>query len=64
MDSWFDAIVIEIVADLVCAGLLLSVTETLTLKVPLAVGVPEMTPVVDPRVSPAGRLPELTTAHV
>jgi hypothetical protein len=29
------------------------------LKVPVAVGVPETRPVVAPRLSPAGRLPEV-----
>ncbi len=52
------ATVIEVVADLVCTGLLLSVTLTVKLEVTLAVGLPEMTPVVDDRLRPAGRLPE------
>jgi hypothetical protein len=30
------------------------------LDVPVAVGVPEIAPVVDDRVRPAGRLPEVT----
>ena len=47
-------------ADLVCAGLLLSVTETVKLEVPEAVGVPEMTPVEGASVTPAGRLPAVT----
>ena len=35
-----------------------SVTCTVKLAVPVAVGVPEMVPVVDASVSPAGKLPE------
>jgi hypothetical protein len=35
----------------------LSLTVAVKLDVPLAVGVPEMIPVVASRVSPAGRLP-------
>ena len=54
------AIEIEDEADWVCAGLLLSVTLTVKFEVPLLVGVPEITPVDDDRVRPAGRLPEAT----
>jgi hypothetical protein len=50
---------IAAVADLVCAGLLLSVTVTVKVEDPLAVGVPAIIPVDDARVTPAGRLPEL-----
>jgi hypothetical protein len=50
IDSW---------ADAVCAGEELSVTATVKLEVPLAVGVPEITPALD-RLSPVGRLPEAT----
>jgi hypothetical protein len=39
--------------------LLLSVTVVVKVEVPVAVGVPEMVPVVAARVRPAGRLPEL-----
>lgn len=46
------------VAVLVWAGEPASVTVTPILKLPLAVGVPETRP-VDPRVSPAGRAPEV-----
>jgi hypothetical protein len=46
---------IEVVASFVWAGLPLSLTATVKLNVPLAVGVPEMIPVVAARVSPAGR---------
>ncbi len=48
---------IVIPTDLVWEGLPLSVTVVVKLKVPLPVGVPEMTP-VDDRLRPAGRLPE------
>jgi hypothetical protein len=47
----------EIVADFDCAGLSASVTVTVKLDVPLAVGVPEIVPLAD-RLRPAGRLPE------
>jgi hypothetical protein len=46
-------------ADFVCTGALLSVTVTVKVDIPLAVGVPEIVPVADPSVSPAGRLPEV-----
>lgn len=51
--------VIEAVADLDWAGLLLSVTVAVKLEVPVVLGVPEIAPVVAARVSPAGRLPAL-----
>jgi hypothetical protein len=38
----------------------LSVTRTVKLDVPEAVGVPLMTPVDEPKLNPAGRLPETT----
>jgi hypothetical protein len=44
------------VAD--CADELESTTETPNEKLPLAVGVPEMTPVFAARLSPAGSCPE------
>lgn len=47
----------ENAADLVCAGFSPSATVAVKLVVPMAVGVPEMMPVVAPRLSPAGRLP-------
>lgn len=53
------ATVIDAVADLAWEGLLLSVTVVVKVEVPVAVGVPEMVPVVAARVKPAGRLPEL-----
>ena len=51
------ATVIEVAAVWVCAGLLLSVTLTVKVEVPLWVGVPEITP-VDDKLRPAGRVPE------
>ena len=53
-----EAMVMEVATDFVWIGLPLSLTDAVKLKVPPAVGVPEMTPVVGVRVSPAGRLPE------
>ena len=44
-------------ADAVCAGDALSFTATVNVEVPVAVGVPEITPALD-RLSPAGRLPD------
>jgi hypothetical protein len=41
----------------VCAVAAESLTITVTLKLPLEVDVPEMIPVVAPRLRPAGRLP-------
>jgi hypothetical protein len=46
------------VALAVCAGEPASLTVTPKVKLPLAVGVPEMRPVEGARLSPAGRLPE------
>ena len=37
-----------------------SVTFTVNVKVPGAVGVPEITPVAEVRVKPAGKLPDVT----
>jgi hypothetical protein len=53
------ATVIDVAIDCVCAGLPLSVTVAVKLDVPVAVGVPEITPVVAARVNPAGRAPEV-----
>ena len=50
---------IVMATDVVCSGLLLSLTVTVKLDVPLTVGVPEITPVVAACVSPAGRPPEV-----
>ena len=55
----FGAITMVIADDLVCTGLPLSLTATVKFDVPLAVGVPEMTPVVAVRVNPAGRPPDV-----
>jgi hypothetical protein len=49
----------EIVADFDCPGLSASVTVTVKLDVPLAVGAPETIPVAVARLSPDGRLPEV-----
>ena len=53
------AVVIEVVIDRVWAGLPLSLTLAVKVEVPLALGVPEITPVVAARVNPAGRLPDV-----
>jgi hypothetical protein len=45
--------------DVVCVGLEESETVAVKLKVPLAVGVPEIRPVLAARLRPAGRLPAL-----
>lgn len=50
---------IEVAAEFVSTGLLLSWTVAVKLYVPLAEGVPEITPVVAARVRPEGRLPEV-----
>jgi len=49
----------EIFADTVCVELSESLTSTVKLAVPLAVVVPEMTPVPVARFKPDGRLPEV-----
>lgn len=53
MESW---------TDLVCAGFSASATLAVKLKVPLAVGDPEMIPVLAARLRPAGRLPAMDHA--
>jgi hypothetical protein len=50
----------ERATDLVCTGFSASVTVTVKLEVPEAVGVPERRPVPGVSVIPAGRLPALT----
>ena len=45
--------------DADCTGLLLSVTVAVKVEVPLVVGVPEITPVEEASVSPAGSLPDV-----
>jgi hypothetical protein len=52
------ATTIDIAADFVWTGLLLSLTATVNLNVPLAVGVPEIAPLLADKLRPAGRLPE------
>jgi len=49
----------ERLTDLVFAGLPASMTLTVNLLVPVAVGVPEISPVLAVSVSPAGRLPDV-----
>jgi hypothetical protein len=46
--------------DLVSTGLLLSLTVAVKVKVPLAVGFPEIAPLLADNVNPVGRLPEVT----
>jgi hypothetical protein len=58
-----EVIVIDKGTDFVWAGLLLSVTVAVKAKVPLAVGVPEIIPLLAARVRPAGKLP-LVIDHV
>jgi hypothetical protein len=55
----FAAIAIVSATDFVWAGLPLSLTVTVKLDVPLAVGVPEIAPVEAARLSPVGSVPEL-----
>jgi hypothetical protein len=57
--SCVDAMVMVRGTDFVWTGLLLSLTVAVKLKVPLAVGVPEITPLPPANASPAGRLPEV-----
>ena len=57
------ATVINRVAVAVLAGLLESVTSTVKLEVPEALGVPVIAPPEGRRLSPAGSEPE-TSAHV
>jgi len=53
------AITSETDIEVVCVGLEESATVAVKLKVPLAVGVPEIRPVLAVRLRPAGRLPEV-----
>jgi hypothetical protein len=57
--SAFGAITIAVAADFACAGLPLSTTLTVKFDVPLADGVPDITPVLAARVRPVGRLPDV-----
>jgi hypothetical protein len=59
MTSCDAATVIVMPTDLVCTGLLLSLTVAVKLNVPLAVGVPEIIPLLPASVSPVGKLPEV-----
>ena len=54
------AMVIDSLTDCACAGFPASVRVIVGVLVPVAVGVPEIRPVVDARERPAGRLPALT----
>jgi hypothetical protein len=54
--------VIDSLAEAVCAGDPLSCTPTANVEVPLAVGVPEITPALE-RARPAGSFPD-TSDHV
>ena len=58
MLSGAEPTMIEVVADLLWAGLPLSVTVAVKLNVPETVGVPEMVPLLA-RVRPVGKLPEV-----
>ena len=51
------ATTIEREAETVCAGVPASATVAVNLKVPVAVGVPEIRPVDGSMLSPVGRLP-------
>jgi hypothetical protein len=58
--NWLEPIVIVRGTDLVSTGLLLSRTVAVKVKVPLEVGVPEITPLLADNANPVGRLPEVT----
>lgn len=45
--------------DLVCAGFSASATVTVNVAVPVADGLPAITPVAGARLSPAGRAPDV-----
>ncbi len=57
MLSSVDVMAIDSGTDFVWTGLLVSVTLAVNAKVPLAVGVPEITPLAAPSVKPVGKLP-------
>lgn len=59
MDRVDAATTIEVAADLLCTGVLPSVTVTVTFEVPDAVGMPERIP-LDANLIPAGRVPVVT----
>ncbi len=50
---------IDVTADFVCTGSLLSLTVTVKVEIPLVVGVPAIVPVVAPNVNPAGNVPDV-----
>jgi len=56
------ATTIVIGADVAWVGLLLSLTDAVNVEAPLAVGMPDIAPVVGDRVSPEGNAPDVT-AH-
>ena len=47
-------------SDFVAVSALASVTFTVKVLVPVPVGVPEITPVVDASANPTGKVPEVT----
>lgn len=57
IDNVAGVTVIDSCAEAVCTGDPLSFTVTLNVEVPVAVGVPEITPALE-SARPAGRLPE------
>jgi hypothetical protein len=54
------AMAIESLTETVCAGFPPSLTVTVKLLFLMAVGVPEIRPVAEARLRPAGRLPAVT----
>jgi hypothetical protein len=48
-----------VTADFVCSGVPLSPTVAVNVNTPLAVGVPEMIPVLATKVSPVGNAPDV-----
>jgi hypothetical protein len=59
IDRDVEVTVILIADDVVCIGLLLSLTVTVKVNFPLAVGVPEIIPLLPASFSPVGKLPEV-----
>jgi hypothetical protein len=57
--SWLDAMVIDVPIDFVLVGLLLSLTAAVKANLPLAVGVPEITPLLPDSANPGGSPPEV-----
>ena len=54
-----DALIVRL-SDFVAVSEFASVTCTVKLLAPVPVGVPEITPVLDPSASPAGKAPDTT----